>query len=183
MDPCKKYALNQYRKLIAQVAGLQKELSYQKNPIKKIGMDLHGVLDKDSAFLCPLLRKVVEEGHEVHLMTGSVFSEEFKESILAKYDLREGDTYTHTFSITQHLMDTGIPVSWDARGYPFAEALNWDMAKGEYALLQGIDVLFDDSPTYCRYMPESCWYVTYSKETFNTYLEQVLYGTRIRIGR
>jgi hypothetical protein len=149
--------------------------------IKKIGLDVHGVITEHPEFLANQAKKIVEAGHQVHIMTGSRLGAKLEEQLLS-YGFQKGIHYTHFFSITDHLIETGVEVTFKD-GMPFADALPWNMAKGEYAILNELDCLWDDSPVYGRYMPETCWYFTYSKENFDKQLDQVLNGGRPTIGR
>lgn len=148
---------------------------------KRLGIDVHGVITEHPEFLAEECRKLVNAGHEIHIMTGSRFGIEMEKQ-LGSYGFEKGRNYTHFFSVTDHLIETGVTVTFE-NGLPYADAFAWNTAKGEYAYLRGLDCVWDDSPVYCRYMPEGCWYFTYSKEYFVKQVDQVVNGTRPRIGR
>ena len=59
--------------------------------MKKIGLDIHGVIDKYRSLFAELSYLWAKEGYEVHVVTGQEF-----ESVKHKLD---GITYTHFFSI------------------------------------------------------------------------------------
>jgi hypothetical protein len=148
---------------------------------KKLGIDVHGVITETPEFLSSECRKLVQAGHEVHIMTGS---REDATSIewLGEVGFKRGINYTHFFSVTDHLIRTGVKVSFE-NGLPFADSFAWNTAKGEYAFLTGLSCLWDDSPVYGRYMPEGTWYFTYAWERFRAQVDQVVNGTRPKIGR
>jgi hypothetical protein len=149
--------------------------------MKKLGLDVHGVITLEPEFLGVKAAEQVALGNEIHIMSGARYTESTVEQ-LRRYGFEKGIHYTHYFSITDHLIDTGADVSFSG-GMPHAEALLWNSAKGEYALTQGIHCLWDDSPVYGRFMPEGCWYFTFHKDTFELQLDQVLNGTRPKVGR
>ena len=149
---------------------------------KVLGVDFHGVISEADPRLAAAMACAVEEGHQVHIMTGNRMSPELKDE-LARCGFIEGSNYTDFFSIQDHLDSVGEPITYDEQGLPHAAAMAWDVAKSEYALATGMAALWDDSPVYCRYMPASCWYFTYSPEKVGEQLRMVLDGTRKRIGR
>ena len=68
----------------------------------KFGFDVHGVLDTHCEIYSAITAALVAAGHEVHVITGAVMSQEL-EDILKD----SGVSYTHFFSIAQHHMDKG----------------------------------------------------------------------------
>jgi hypothetical protein len=150
-------------------------------PIKRVGLDIHGVITATPDFLADQAKKVVDMGHEVHIMTGSRFGAQMEEQ-LKGYGFVKGVNYTHFFSITDFLIEIGVEVTFKD-GLPYADALAWDSAKGVYAMMKGLNCVWDDSPRYGQYMPNKCWYFTYSRENFESQMDQVLHGTRPSIGR
>ena len=181
VDRNTQFVLDEYRAQLIQLNSMQERLLQPKSHVKKIGLDIHGVIDRDPKFLADQARTLISCGHEVHIMTGSQVNPALVKSLKSLW-FEKGKQYTSLFSVTDHLIDTGIPVEF-RDGYPFADPLLWNAAKGEYALLNGLDALWDDSPAYGRYMPASCWYFTYSIDNFESQLDQVLNGGRPKIGR
>lgn len=149
---------------------------------KVLGVDYHGVISEADPQLAAAMACAVEEGHHVCIMTGSRMTPELREE-LGRCGFEEGKSYTDFFSIQDHLDSVGETITYDERGMPHADPLAWDMAKSEYALATGMSAIWDDSPTYCRYMPASCWYFTYSPDKVCEQVRMVLDGTRKRIGR
>lgn len=150
-------------------------------PIRKLGLDVHGVITNEAEFLSAKAAEQVAIGNESHIMSGSRYNQATVDQ-LRQYGFEKGVHYTHYFSITDHLIDSGAEVTFKS-GLPHADAFLWDSAKGEYALTQGLHCLWDDSPVYGRYMPPCCWYFNFHKDTFDTQLDQVLKGTRPKVGR
>lgn len=152
------------------------------SPHKVLGLDFHGVINLGHKVLQDAMAQVIEGGHEVHIMTGCHADDNLENDLLS-FGFIRGSHYTHLFSIQDFLVKNCIPVSYDDKGMPHADAHYWDMAKGAYALSTGMDAVWDDSPVYGRYMPPKCWYFTYSAENLESQLKQVIEGTRPRIGR
>lgn len=182
------YTLHKLQKSILEPMGTGTRESKEKvirdnggTPSRKIGLDVHGVITIEPEFLRAKAAELIEKGHEVHIMSGSRYCPGTLDQ-LRQYGFIEGTHFTHYFSITDHLIDSGAEVTFKD-GMPQADAFLWDSAKGEYALTQGLHCLWDDSPVYGRYMPPGCWYFNFHKDTFDMQLDQVVNGTRPRIGR
>jgi len=109
----------------------------------KIGIDLHGVVTDRPEFFKEFTKMLVDNGHEVHIITGPFLGERLYAEI-KKYDL----SYTHLFSIASYHQEIGTPMTFDAKGNPFLNEYLWDKTKGEYCLKHNIDLHFDDSDAY-----------------------------------
>lgn len=149
---------------------------------KVLGVDFHRVISEADSRLSRAMEMAVGEGHQVHIMTGSRKTPELV-AALKDCGFEEGKNFTGFFSIQDHLDSVGEVIHYDENGMPHADALSWDLAKSEYALATGMSAVWDDSPSYCRYMPSSCWYFTYSPEKVEEQVRMVLDGTRARVGR
>ncbi len=112
----------------------------------KIGIDIHGVSDSNREFFSALTRTLVENGHEVHILTGSKATKEFKEYVKEKLGL----SWTHFFSITSHHKNMGTPVL-EIGGNPYMDEEVWDRTKAGYCAQNNIDLHIDDSPVYGKY--------------------------------
>ncbi len=124
----------------------------------KIGLDLHGVVDARPDFFRELARLLVDNGHEVHIITGATSGEE-----MAKIQ-ELGIPYTHIFSITDHHANIGTPIAWDDKGEPHLDTYLWDKTKAEYCKEHGIDLHFDDSDIY-HYFFKTPYTRFYSKDS------------------
>jgi hypothetical protein len=118
----------------------------------KYGFDYHGVLNIKSDKFRKIAAKLVSEGHEVHVMTGSTERFWLEES---KDLLEKGIHYTHFFSVADYLKDLGIPSvgNYDSPRY---EDDRWNSAKGEYAFYTGLIEHTDDFAEYAKHFPKSC---------------------------
>lgn len=116
----------------------------------KIGIDIHGVLDKHPFFKQMALAMCVHQNYnEVHIITGTSIELALKD--LEKLEIVKDFHYTHLYSITDDLISRGIPVEWKDGNNPFFPYKEWDKAKAEYCAKHGIDIHFDDTEKYGEY--------------------------------
>ncbi len=126
------------------IKGMRDWAASADKPIK-LGLDLHGAIDTNPVFFSALSWLLVNNNHEVHLLTGSQQKREMP--ILEKFDI----ALTHFFSITDHNERIGTHIDWDAEGNPHLEEELWDTDKGKYCQENGIDLHIDDSDIYGEY--------------------------------
>jgi len=108
----------------------------------KVGIDIHGVATDATGFFQELTKTLVEAGHEVHIITGPPAE-------LARREVEAlGLSYTHLFSIVDHHIAAGTPITVDSRGHVFCEDYLWDRTKADYCLKNGIQLHLDDSDAY-----------------------------------
>jgi hypothetical protein len=123
----------------------------------KLGLDIHGVIDT-YPFLKVLSELLVQNGHEVHLITGAPYGAinngEFCHAGVDSYILNlgyiKGVHYTHFYSILDHHIANGSEVLCDQNGCWLAPKI-WDTAKALYCESVGIDFHIDDSASYATY--------------------------------
>lgn len=118
----------------------------QEKKVIKFGFDIHGVCDALPEVFGPLTTLLVEAGHEVHILTGSMWTDKIDEE-LRGYGVR----YTHKFSISDYRIAQGHEVTFDEKGTPWMTGELWDSAKGEYCMEQGINLHLDDTLKYNDY--------------------------------
>lgn len=109
----------------------------------KIGLDVHGVIDRLPEVFGPLTQALVAQGHEVHILTGPHKTPEFEKQLR---DL--GVVWTHFLSIADYHTEQGNSVVYDDKGDPWVDKDLWDRTKGEYCLREGIQLHIDDSDSY-----------------------------------
>lgn len=112
----------------------------------KVGIDLHGVGDKLPHFFSLISQLLVDNGHEVHLMTGEQSSERLFEQIEGC-----GLKYTHLFSISDFHIERGTEMNYDEFGNPWMTKEVWDKTKYEYAKETGLELVIDDTERYSNY--------------------------------
>lgn len=111
----------------------------------KLGIDWHGVLDALPESLSWLTRAIVNNGGEVHIITGMTWTPECEEQ-LKKWDVK----WTHHFSIFDHHEKLKTPVIGFHEKFqiPKISDLTWDMTKGEYCSEHNITLHLDDTLIY-----------------------------------
>jgi hypothetical protein len=112
----------------------------------KIALDIHGVVDSNHTFFAELTQLLVNNDHEVHLLTGSKITKELKQT-LAEYCIN----WTHLFSITDYHVKKKSGIKFDKNGHPWLDAYKWDKTKAEYCARNNIDLCLDDSDTYAYF--------------------------------
>ena len=104
--------------------------------IIKLGLDIHGVIDKAPELFTLISQLPVE----VHIITG--IKEHLDDQVPS--DLK----YDKWFSIHQYLEDNGVLFTYDEQNRPWCDPVLWDQAKADYCKREGITMLIDDSPNY-----------------------------------
>ena len=84
----------------------------------KIGLDIHGVIDHNPELFSRMSKKLVEKGHKVYIITGSMRTPEVEQQLK---DL--GIVYTDFFSISDHLISNGEKVTFTDPNNPFMRSL------------------------------------------------------------
>ena len=121
----------------------------------RIGLDFHGVLDDDKQYFANLSKKILNEGGEVHIITGSRDTLEVRDKITGL-----GVVFSHFFSISSYHASAGTKMREDEHG-PWMDAEVWDKSKAEYCKKHGIHIHIDDSPVYGKYFDPGTMYVKY----------------------
>ncbi len=115
----------------------------------KIGLDFHGVINADPGFFSQETKSLIEQGHEIHIITGhediQCFRDEFE-----TYSI----IYTHFFSIVSYHKSIGTTVKYDANNQPWIDTLLWDKSKADYCQKNNIDILIDDTARYGKYFED-----------------------------
>ena len=112
----------------------------------KFGFDVHNVLDAQPKTIKAIMRALINDGHEVHIITGSkkgkrIFNYSEKYGVLLEIH------YTHFFSISSHLISKEVPVTY-IKGNPMFNEDIWNKTKGEYCSRNNISLMLDDSKLY-----------------------------------
>jgi len=118
--------------------------------MRKFGFDLHGVLDTWPEMFKPLLEDLIQH-NEIHIITGPSKKEAVEELMRLGYFHKIH--YTHLFSMVDYLKESGIEMWQDAKGTWWCDDESWWSCKGKYCKSMNINVLFDDSQGYEKYMP------------------------------
>lgn len=119
----------------------------------KIGIDIHGVVDRYPEVFSFLTYSIIGNSsyfrgndNQIHIITGSSWNLEIEKflNIINIY-------YTHHFSVTDYLLEKGEAVIWKDSKNPFFADDVWNKAKAEYCERNKINFHFDDSNTYGQY--------------------------------
>ena len=130
----------------------------------KIGLDIHGVIDRNPDLLAATARSLVTRGDDVWLITGAPWGDR----ILKTLDLcgfRPGHNYTAFFSIVDYHKSIGTEMWEDKNGYLWTDDEPWDRTKGDFAKKVGLDTHWDDTVRYGDWFPEGVFRL-YSPEDF-----------------
>lgn len=118
-------------------------------PTFSLGLDLHGVVDKYPYKFVRLSKTIIEGGGEVIICTGSSDNEKLVNQLLSYNNGQQW--WTSIFSITDFLIESGVPHVPTADGGVQVASNAWDSVKGKWAQVNGIDLHIDDSPEYGKY--------------------------------
>ena len=121
---------------------------YHEKLKMRIGIDIHGVLDKHSFFKA-MAKVMRRDGSHIHIITGTTKESALKD--LALLGMKQDIHYDYLFSITDYLIEKGITVEWKDGNNPLFPHEEWDKAKGEYCARNNIDIHFDDTVRYGEY--------------------------------
>lgn len=123
----------------------------------RIGLDLHGVIDRFPEEFALLTRRWVRVyGHEVHVVTGSPWA------VAQSQVDRCSICYTHRFSIVDYHRTIGTPMAEKENGW-WMEQDVWNRTKGDYAERVGLGIHFEDSLEYAAWFPKTCTFVHVGK--------------------
>lgn len=132
--------------------------------MKKIGFDVHGVIDDDPEFFSSMSNLIEDSGNEVHIITGSHASQQLLD-MLAKYDIRYSCIYSITDWATTYKLNDGTLYD------PIVDSFIWDSRKAWYCDKYNIDLHIDDSSVYKKYFIDGCKYITYDASTINNQMK------------
>jgi hypothetical protein len=128
---------------VATTARVMKIRRRSSNPVK-FGFDIHGVIDAMPDTFAELTKTLVAAGHEVHILTGSMWKPEIEDQLKGY-----GVVWTHKFSISDYrIAQNPDGVTFDENGNPWMPADLWDSAKSEYCRENEISLHLDDTKRY-----------------------------------
>jgi len=120
-----------------------------KNLNLKIGLDIHGVIDKYPNLFSKLSKDLIRLGHEVHIVTGQQRIDAEPSVIESKVE------FTHFFSIMDYHVSIGTKMTNEDGNWYMDEKI-WSSTKAMYAEVVGLDIHFDDRLDYLKPFPDSC---------------------------
>jgi len=113
---------------------------------KKIGVDLHGVIDDDITFFKGLLEIFYFASIEIYVISGPPVKDIEQE--LEEYGFKKGLHYQHVASVVDHLKNKGVQMWIGQEGTWWASDDEWWSAKAEICDNKNIDLMIDDSEEY-----------------------------------
>ena len=123
-------------------------INESSNETQKLGVDIHGVIDAMPEFFSFLTTTFISGGGEVHIITGGSWDRDLEDQLRAY-----GVKWTHSFSIYDHLVESGAPSNGEVQ-FPdgtiqkkFSNS-DWDSVKGEYCREHNISMHIDDTLIY-----------------------------------
>jgi len=123
---------------------------------EKVAFDIHGALDDDDdQMLRKMLEWSIERGKEVFIISGPP-----KEQINKELEKLGIDFSNITIiSVVDWLKQADVKMWQDKKGDWWCSEDEWWASKGMICREYGIDLIFDDSYRYKKYMPESTIFV------------------------
>lgn len=113
----------------------------------KLGLDIHGVIDKRPDMFANLTEIAKNRGYEVHILTGSKVNNSLIEQ-LNGYGIK----FDNVFSILDyHTKETDTHMWQDSKNNWWIDDDIWNETKGIYCKKMGIDLHIDDTKIYGKY--------------------------------
>jgi hypothetical protein len=118
--------------------------------IVKLGLDIHGVIDRYPTFFIEAAKRLVQERQaEIHVITGVRFSDRIDQQ-LRDYD-SGNKWWSHFFSLTDYLISQNCDYTFDKHNRHSFDNLIWDRVKGDYCAENNITLHIDDTERYASY--------------------------------
>ena len=140
----------------------------------KVGIDIHGVIDKDPEFFSILTHKLIRNFYQVHIITGV----EHTSNIVKQLD-NFGVIWTNFFSITSYHKEIKTLMTYKNSDLtqPVIDNELWNITKAHYCCKEKIDIHIDDSKEYEKYFwTINTQYMRYS-EQIKSFLELLMVDT------
>ena len=133
----------------------------------KIGLDIHGVINKEPKLFAELSEALILNGHEVHVITGSRITDLIKKE-LALYGIR----WTKLFLITDYHLEKGNKVSFDEIGNPWIDEDLWNRTKALYCSEEEIHFHIDDSEIYGQFFETPYCLFNFNRRRFQWFYQE-----------
>jgi len=125
----------------------------------KIGLDVHGVINKFPLEMKEFAQTEISNGNEIHIITGQ--ERNSVESLVKRLEV----PYTGFFSIVDYHLSIGTQMWKDHKDTWWMDGNPWVRTKGDYCRREGIDLHIDNSLEYAEFMPDTCVFVHLPKNT------------------
>ena len=127
--------------------------------MKKIGFDIHGVIDKNTALLSKIINELKKNDYEIHIITGSLISDKLITE-LKSYNIN----YDKLFSILSYHLNKETEMWKDEKGDLWLDDDIWNKTKGEYCSENNFEFHLDDTRIYGEYFNTPFGHITPIKE-------------------
>jgi hypothetical protein len=116
----------------------------------KLGLDLHGVIDKHPLIFKELARSIITSSeNSVYIISGAS-----KDKIIKTLDRLDFTYYTYIFSIQDYLNENYFHlnegINYNDGNHIYNDDL-WDSIKGEFCRKEKLDLHIDDWEEYGKY--------------------------------
>lgn len=122
----------------------------------KIGLDFHGVINQMPKFFSCINKALINDGHEIHIITGGTKKE------VEKYCKKNKIVYTILYAMIDTFIKKGKPHLKDKQGRYTFNNVDWNKEKGKYCKQNKIDFHFDDTIDYASHFKTP--FFTFRKE-------------------
>jgi len=118
----------------------------------KIGIDIHGVVNKHQKFFSEMTKLFIDAGHEIHVLTGASINPATKYGRKTIKEIEDLNIkYTHIFSIIDYHAKIGTEIVYADSENPWIDGELWNRSKGDYCREHKIDIMFDDTKGYAEF--------------------------------
>ena len=135
----------------------------------KIGLDIHGVIDKFPEYFSNLSWSLKKKGHEIYVITGQEYIKVFPK--IDKFHIG----CDKVFSIVDYHKSLGTRMWQDDKGTWWMDGHEWIRTKGDFCEREKIDIHFDDSIEYAEFMPSFTTFILVPKTGFELVIEHFLH--------
>ncbi len=112
----------------------------------RLGLDIHGVINKSPDMFANLTQWAKSKGYEIHVLTGSKLTDDIHNE-LKDY----GIIYDNLFSILDHHSTLETEMWQDSKSNWWIDDDVWNQTKGIYCKENNIDLHIDDTKIYGKY--------------------------------
>jgi len=116
---------------------------------KRIGIDLHGVMNTNAKLFRVITRKMVLQNKAVCIVSGPPRKD--IEAELEEYGFKEGINYHCVYSLVDYLKEKGVNMRLDRKNTWWASDEDWWSAKAEICKKLELDIMIDDKEGYSKY--------------------------------
>lgn len=118
----------------------------------KIGIDVHGVIDKAPGLMVAVMDMLRDMGHEICIISGPS-RKQIEEELFAMNIFMPGGIMV--YSVVDYLRGSGVKMWQDDKGDWWSSDEEWWASKGNICREHGVDMLMDDSEKYAPGMPDT----------------------------